>query len=170
DIKTLAYVIMPNYFSWMFKLSETQDDPVSIYGDVKRQVAIEIMNSLREECKQEQPYQLVDLFRGNERVSRTSPQRLLWTFQEQAKEFEGNKHFKIWTPKTRLQRLDSPEMITKSLECIKKAPMSERWQMVADAEEYPYLYVSEELADKDGDSVASFVSSIIQPQRAALPA
>ena len=45
DVKNLGYVIMPNFFYWMFRLSEKNDNPVDVYKDVKKQVALEILQN-----------------------------------------------------------------------------------------------------------------------------
>lgn len=146
DIKNLAYVVMPNFFYWIFQLSPKQDDPVAIYSEVKKDVAREIWNNLQTEAKG-QPYPLLNLFKTNDRVSRSVPQKVLWTFEEMAKKFEGNKRYRVWAPKTEIRLLDNEELLKQKLAVIKKAPVSERWQLVAKAEEYPYLYLSEEVQD-----------------------
>ena len=147
DVKNLAYVIMPNHFYWLFRLSANQDDPVAIYKEVKGKVAMEIMKNLQEEVKLEKPFALVDLFKKNERIGRSTPQKLLWSFEEYAKAFENNKRFKIWMPKTEIRLIDNDELLQKKLAVIKNAPVGERWKMVASPEEYPYLYLSDEVAD-----------------------
>ena len=153
DIKNLAYVIMPNHFYWLFKLSEKQDDPVAIYKDVKGQVAIEIMNNLKQEVKQEKPYELAELFKNNPRVGRSTPQKLLWTFAEYAKGLEGNRRFRVWLPKTPIRLIDSDELLQKKLATIKNAPLSDRWQFVQSSEQYPYMYLAEELAESGADEL-----------------
>ena len=148
DVKNLAFVVMPNYFYWAFRLSETQDDPVKIYGELKGEVAKGILETLQKEVKGE-PYQLTDLFKDNERVGRTTAERLLWTFEEYGKQFESSKRFKVWTPKTEIRLIDTDELLQKKLTVIKKAPTLERWQMAKKSEDYPYLYIADELQDVD---------------------
>lgn len=147
DVKNLAYVVMPNHFYWLFRLSANQDDPVAVYKEVKGKVAIEVMKNLREEVKLEKPYELIDLFKKNDRIGRSTPQRLLWSFEEYAKAFENNKRFKVWLPKTEIRLIDNDELLQKKLAVIKNAPIGERWKMVAASEQYPYLYLSEDVAE-----------------------
>ncbi len=157
DIKNLAYVIMPNFFFWMFRLPEKMDNPADIYGEVKGQVATEVMKYLRKEIK-EGAFDLLDIFKPNDRVGRSLPQKILWSFEEQAKAFENNKRYKIWTPKTRTCPIDNDEKLRAKLAQIKKAPVSDRWRLVESAEKYPYLYLSEEVATlgEAGVDLASF--------------
>ena len=145
DVKNLGYVIMPNFFYWIFKLSSNQDDPVKIYSEVKRDVALGILDNLKKEVDGE-AYEMTEDFKNNERVGRSIPQKILWTFEEQAKQFEQNKRHRVWAPKTEIRLLDTPELIEQKLAIIKKAPVSERWQMADKAENYPYMYLSEDIS------------------------
>lgn len=168
DIKNLAYVIMPNYFYWLFKLPQNQDDPVAIYGEAKKKVAFEIMANLKREIKQG-TYQMLELFKNNDRIGRSKPEKLLWSFEEQAKNFEANKKFKIWAPKTGLCLIENDEMLQTKLTTIKNAPISDRWKMVEKSEDYPYLYLAEEMPGNDAfDCLQGFPLSLDQRQAAAI--
>ena len=148
DIKNLAYVVMPNYFLWMFRLNEKQDNPSEIYGQVKKEVSLEMLNYLKEE-KANGSFELMDIFKDNKRVGRSSPDRILWTFEEQAKNYEDCKRYKIWTPKSGVWPINDDKALQDGLDSIKKAPVSERWQFVEKAEDYPYLYVCDELEEDE---------------------
>lgn len=167
DIKNLAYVVMPNYFCWMFKLSSRQENPVAIYADVKKQVAVEILKNLKEEVKNGQ-FEIDRVFQGNRQVTRTTPERLLWSFAEYAKGFEGNKKYKVWAPKGQIMLLDSDDLIQQKLAVIKAAPVRERWQLATRVEDYPYFYVAEEL-ENDKQTVSQFVQSILNVKAQPLP-
>ena len=160
DIKSLAYVIMPNYFHWMFRLSPKNDDPVKVYSELKGEVAKEVMNALQAERKADTAEQLIDLFKENEQVNRSVPEKIIWSFEEKAKEFEGNQRYKVWQPKTGINLIDNDEMLSQKLEIIKKAPVSDRWQLVEKAEKYPYLYICDELQNED--NVKEFLPVIQQ--------
>ena len=166
DVKNLAYVIMPNFFYWLFKLPQNQEDPMAIYGEVKKNVAGAIMSNLKLEIKNGS-YQLFDLFKDNSRVGRSKPERLLWTFEEQAKNFENNKRFKIWTPKTGLCLVDNDETLQKKLNLIKNAAVSERWQLTTRSEDYPYLFVADEMPGKDVYACLKSFSPVIGSQQLA---
>ena len=99
-------------------------------------------------------FELLDLFKTNERVGRSTPQKIAWTFEEQAKGFEENKRYKVWTPKTTTSPVDSDERLQKKLGQIKNAPIKDRWQLVSKDEKYPYLYLSPEVEDLDADSAS----------------
>jgi len=159
DIKNLAYVVMPNFFYWIFKLSETQEDPVSIFGELKRDVAREVLNNLQIEIK-DGNFQVDPIMRGNERVARSAPQRILATFAEEAKKYE-NKRYRVWTPKTELRLVDTPELLQKKLAAIKKAPSNERWQLVKDSKKYPYLYLAEDLAELSQEELKEFSLNLV---------
>jgi len=148
DIKNLAYVVMPNFFLWLFKLPENQDNPGKILAEVKGQVAIEIMKNLRAEIK-DGAYEIFELFKGNERVMRSTPQKILWTFEAQAKNFEENKRYKVWTPKTYTLPINDDKAMQEKSDRIMGTPLSERWKLVETVEKYPYLYLSEDLQDID---------------------
>lgn len=160
DVKNLGYVVMPNFFYWVFKLGENQDDPVKIYSELKRDVAIGILNNLKMEVN-DGAFEIVDEFKGNERVGRSSAQKILWTFEEQAKKFEKNKRYRVWTPKTEIRLLDTPELLQDKIEKMKKAPLSERWQMVKNSEDYPYLYLAEDVAELDSDSLQQYSMELV---------
>ena len=148
DIKNLAYVIMPNFFYWMFRLNDQQDNPTEIYGELKGDVAREILFQLKEEERVGR-YRMSNLFRFNERVGRSSPEKILANFEEFAKKFPDNKKYRVWAPRTEVMLLDNEELIRQKLAAIKKAPTSARWQFVDNPDRYPYLYVADELADMD---------------------
>ncbi len=148
DIKNLAYVIMPNFFYWMFRLNNNQDDPTKIYGELKRDVAGEMLFQLKQEEKMGR-YRMANLFRFNERVGRSGPEKILANFEEFAKKFPNNKKYRVWAPRTEVLLLDSEDSIRQKLAAIKKAPTSARWQFVENPDRYPYLYVADELLDLD---------------------
>lgn len=154
DVKNLAYVIMPNFFYWMFRLPENQEDPVAIYGEVKKNVAWEILTNLQAEVKSG-AYNTLDIFKKNDRVGRSVPQKILWTFEEKAKKFKDNKRYRVWAPKTEIRLIDTPEMLRQKLEIIKKAPVSERWQLAKRAEDYPYLFLCDDLIESDKTGVVT---------------
>jgi len=163
DIKNLGYVVMPNFFYWMFRLSDKQSDPTKVYGKVKMQVAAEILKNLQQEAKEE-PYEMCELFKGNDRVNRSPAQKILWTFEEHAKEYEGNKRYRVWAPKTGLTLIDSDEKLKQKLEVIRRAPVTDRWQMVARPEQYPYLYIADELlegAEPKMEAIATFLKKAL---------
>lgn len=166
DIKNLAYVIMPNYFYWLFKLPQNQDDPMAIYGEVKKNVAGEIMNNLKLEMKNGS-YQMFELFKNNSRVGRSKPEKLIWTFEEQAKNFKDNKRYKIWAPKTGISPINNDEALQKKLNLIKNAAVSERWQLAERSENYPYLFVADELPGQDAYTCFESISSIISGRQMA---
>jgi REP element-mobilizing transposase RayT len=148
DIKNLAYVVMPNYFYWMFQLSPKNDDPIKILGELKGEVAQEVMKSLQNERKEDKAEPLIDLFKNNERVKRSSPEKIIWAFQEHAKEFKDNKQYKVWRPKTGITLIENDKMIAQKLEIMKKSPVSDRWQLVESADAYPYFYLCEDLQNQ----------------------
>jgi hypothetical protein len=149
DIKNLAYVVMPNHFMWVFRLSENQDNPVEIYRKVKMNVASEILNTLRDEAKDDAAQlELLDIFVDNEKVSRSNPRRILWSFKEAAKEFEKNKRYRVWDKTSKTFLIDNEKSLIRNIKFITEAPMRDRWQLVTSAFDYPYLYVAEELVDQ----------------------
>lgn len=166
DVKNLAYVIMPNYFYWLFKLPQNQDDPVAIYGEVKKNVASAIMNNLKLEIKNGS-YQMFELFKNNARVGRSKPEKLIWTFEEQAKNFKDNKRYKIWAPKTGISLINNDESLQKKLNLIKNAAVSERWQLAVRSADYPYLFVADEMPDQDAYACFESISSIISGRQMA---
>ena len=160
DIKNLAYVVMPNFFYWIFKLSDLQDDPINVFGEVKRDVAREVINNLKMETKNGD-FKLDPIVKGNERVARSAPQRILATFAEEAKKYE-NKRYRVWTPKTELRLIDSPELLQEKLAIVTKAPSNERWQLVKDAKKYPYLYLAEDLAELSMEELKIYTMNLLE--------
>lgn len=147
DIKNLAYVIMPNHFYWMFRLSSKDNNPYEAVGELKGQVAFNVLKMLDEESRGT-PYKPSPLFRWNKRVGRSAPDKILQVFSEAAKAMEGNQKHRFWMPKTEIRLIENDEQRRHKLEVIKAAPTSERWQIVNTAEKYPYLYVSDELFEE----------------------
>lgn len=164
DIKNLAYVIMPNYFYWLFKMSDTKNNVAEVVGEVKKQSAVSIMDALKKEVKAEKTFELIDLFKHNKCVGRSLPQKILWSFEEQAKNFDTNKRFKIWAPKTGIFAVESDEQLRERLAMIKRAPVSERWQLVKEAKNYPYLYLADEFQEAGDEQVSlkTFLPSVCQ--------
>src|SRR3989339_1345725 len=149
DVKSLAYVIMPNHFYWVFRLSEKSDDPASVYGEVKKNVTLEIIKNLVEESKgDDYQYKLLDLFENNEKVSRSKPRKILWDFKQEAKKYDNVKRYKVWEAKSKLFLLNNEDKLMKNIQYVLDAPVRDRWQFVEKAQDYPYLYVSEEILEK----------------------
>jgi len=149
DIKNLAYIVMPNHFLWVFRLSEKQDDPVKIYAAVKKEVTLAILKNLSQEAKDEnEQFEMLDLFKTNEKVNRSHPRRILWQFKQEAKKLDNGKKFQVWQPKGKIYLLDDDERLNRNLKFIQEAPVRDRWQLVEKAEEYPYLFMSEEALEK----------------------
>lgn len=151
DIKNLIYLVMPNFFYWVFKLSDRQNNPVLIYSEVKKVIALEIIKMLREEINAA-PQPLARIFQNNIRVCRSEPKKILWTFEEKGKEFD--KRYKVWEPKSPIRPVNDREELSAIVDLIKRQPVSERWQMVGRAEQYPYLYVAEDIDDVQFPAVA----------------
>jgi REP element-mobilizing transposase RayT len=147
DIKNLAYVIMPNYIHWIFRLGPTQDNPFAITSELKGEVAREIIKSLYSEVKEKRTEKLADFFEDKETVGRCSPEKILWTFEERAKDYETSGRMKVWIPKGEVRLLENDEQIAQKLEVIKKTPTRDRWQFSKEGNDYPYLYVSDELLE-----------------------
>jgi hypothetical protein len=147
DIKNLAYVIMPNYFLWMFRLSNKDNNPYETAGEMKGQVAFNVIKMLEEEMRSK-PLKEAPIFRWNKRAGRSPADKILGVFSEEAKKMEGNQKHRFWIPKTELRLLENQEQIRQKLAVIKAAPTSERWQLVTTAEKYPYLYVSDEMLEE----------------------
>ena len=164
DIKNLAYVVMPNYFYWLFKMSATKNNVAEVVGEVKKKTAVSIMETLKKEVKQDKPFDILDLFKGNRCVGRSLPQKILWSFEEQAKNFDTNKRYKVWTPKTGMFRVENDEKLRERIAMIKKAPVSERWNLVSEARNYPYLYLADELSEAGDEQVClkTFLPSLCQ--------
>jgi hypothetical protein len=139
---------MPNFFYWMFRLNNQQDDPVKIYGELKKDVAREIIFQLRAE-ERDGRYRMANLFRFNERVGRSSPERILENFAEYAKKFPDNRKYRVWAPRTEIMLLNNENLIQQKMTAIKKAPTSERWQFVENAEKYPYLFIADEMIARE---------------------
>jgi len=156
DVKTLSFVIMPNFFYWMFRLSPKSKNPVEVYGEVKKQVAGGILDNLEKEVK-EGSFKTLPLFSHNERVGRSKPEKIRWTFEEYAKKFKQNKRYRIWTPKTEIRLIDNDQLLQEKIKCIQAAPTSERWQMVSSVEKYPYYYLCDEL---EGEPAKISLSSL----------
>lgn len=153
DIKNLAFVIMPNYFYWMFRLNAKQDNPVDIYKELKKDVTLEILKLLKQEAQSED-FPALDLFKNNPKVTRSPSRLILWHFKEMAKKFKGDAKYKIWAQHTTLLNIEDDQMLCKKLQSILSAPVLERWQLVGEPKDYPYLYVAAEVDDK-ADKIAS---------------
>ena len=151
DVKNIAYSIMPNHFMWVFKLSDEKDNPVEAYSELKKNVAFEIIKNLFGESKDENVnFPLYDIFENNERVVRSNPRKILWTFKQKAKEI-GEGRYKVFEKRSRLFLVDDQEKLMKNIKYVYNSPVRDRWQLVEKAEEYPYLFVSEEYLDKIAD-------------------
>ncbi len=46
-----------------------------------------------------------------------------------------------------MRLIDSAEVLQQKLEVMMKAPGNDRWQLVNDGRDYPYLYIDEEYLD-----------------------
>jgi|GEM_PF-1720843 len=144
DVKNLGFVIMPNFFMWLFKLSNRQNDPAAIYGEVKKFTAREILNNLYAE-KAGGEFALAPIFRNNKKISRSKAEKILQAFNEAAQKMkkQTGQKYHVWTSGT-LTQLVAPQEIISFIEKIKGCPTSERWQIVKQAETYPYLYLAED--------------------------
>jgi REP element-mobilizing transposase RayT len=144
DLCNLAYVIMPNYFSWMFKASPKKNDPRQVYGELKRIVAREILTNLMMEAKdQGTRFKLLDVFK-NRKVTRSQPSKILQEFKDEAQKFEGRK-FKVWQKGGRLKEVATKGDLAREIEYLKTRPIAGRVKLAEKPEEYPYLFISEEL-------------------------
>ncbi|MBI5254734.1 hypothetical protein HY932_03085 [Candidatus Falkowbacteria bacterium] len=144
DLCNLAYVIMPNYFSWMFKASPKKNDPRQVYGELKKLVAREILTNLLMEVKnRDAGFKVLDFFKAK-KISRSRPEKILAEFQDEAKKFEGRK-FKVWQKGGRLKEVATKGDLAKEVEYLKTRPMAGKVKLVDKPEEYPYLFISEEL-------------------------
>jgi len=58
--------------------------------------------------------------------------------------------------------IDTDEILQQKLTVIKKAPTLERWQMAKKSEDYPYLYIADELQEIDTNKlkIADFLPII----------
>jgi REP element-mobilizing transposase RayT len=147
DIKNLAYVIMPNYIHWIFRLGPKQDNPFAITSELKGEVAREVIKSLCTEVKEERNDKLAEFFEKKDTVHRCSPEKILWTFEERAKDYDTGAKMKVWVPKGEVRLLENDEQIAQKLEVIRKTPTRDRWQFSKEGNDYPYLYVSDELLE-----------------------
>jgi len=142
-VKNLAYLIMPNHFYWLFQLPKEQDNPVAVYGELKKRISFEILDNLRDEAKNGD-HPMLDLFAENEKVCRSNARKIIWFFKQQAinlKDAQGKqKKLKMWADDSRLWLIKSEEFLKKNLEYLKTCPLKERWQLVEKSEDYPYLY------------------------------
>jgi hypothetical protein len=149
DVKNIAYSVMPNHFLWVFKLRDDKDDPVAVYKEVKKNVALGILQNLIEESKDEtNHYEIFDLFQNNERVVRSNPRKIIWAFKQKAKELNKGGRYKIFEPKSKLFLLKDEENLMRNIKFIYDSPVRERWQLVEKSEDYPYLFVSEDYLNK----------------------
>ncbi|MBI5077439.1 hypothetical protein HZB94_03595 [Candidatus Falkowbacteria bacterium] len=152
DVKNLAYVIMPNFFYWLFRLSERQNNPVEIYKELKKDLTREILTNLVEEAKGKKPCALAEVFRGNARVGRSPAGKILDVFEASAKQLNSKKHFQVWVPRTELRLIDNDELLRQKIKAIKAIPVSERWQLAKRAEDYPYFYLAEDVSALSDDN------------------
>lgn len=149
DIKNLAYVVMPNHFYWIFKLSDKKDNPLEVYSAFKKEVTLAIIKNLLSEAKEGAPqFSMHEIFRGNNRVVRSTPRKILWAFKEAAKSLDNSTRYKVWEPKSRCFLIENEDKLKLNLKLIKDAPLRDRWQLVSDFKDYPYLYIAEEYLDK----------------------
>jgi REP element-mobilizing transposase RayT len=150
DIKNLAYVIMPNHFCWLFRLNAQQDDPVKIYADMKKNITLDILKNLSAESKEgATQYPLLEVFKNNNLVKRSNPRKIIWTFREAAKnDPKGERKYQVWDKKAMLKRIDDEETLLRNARYIIDSPSRERWKLVEDSFDYPYLFVSEEILNK----------------------
>jgi len=144
DICSLAYVIMPNYFRWIFRARDGVDDPRPIYGELKKNVAREILVNLMMEVKLGAPKFRVLDFLIKRNVRRSRPQKILEEFRDEAKKYEGRK-FRVWDKGGFLKKLENKVDLAKELESLRHRPIAGKVPLADKPEEYPYLYVNEEL-------------------------
>ncbi|MFZ5365217.1 MAG: hypothetical protein ACOZBH_03410 [Patescibacteria group bacterium] len=142
NVKNLGYLIMPNHFYWLFKLPKEQDNPVKVYGELKKRVSFQILDQLRAEAKVDEKQPMVKLFDTNERVSRSHARRIIWFFKEEAKKLENGKKMKMWETDSKLNLVKDEESLGRAIEVLKSGPIKDRWQLVEKSEDYPYLFLS----------------------------
>ncbi len=162
DIKNIGFVVMPNFFQWIFQLSPKQDDPMLIYGEVKKFMAREILNNLFIEKKTGTFGDAETTKLTNGRIRRSKPEKILWTFEEIAKKMEkGNKQrYRVWQPKTETVLL-SPEELPIYLQKMKKIPTNPRWQLHDRHGRYPYMYICEDYDLPPDDQDISYVETAV---------
>jgi len=141
-VKNVAYLIMPNHFYWLFTLPEDQDNPVKVYGELKKRISFEILDNLRAEAKNEEKQPMIDIFEKNEKVNRSHARRIIWFFKEEAKRMDNGKKLKMWADDSRVSLVKTEDYLQKTLELMKSGPVKERWQLVKNVKEYPYLFLS----------------------------
>jgi len=142
NVKNLAYLVMPNHFYWLFKLPKDQDDPVKVYGELKKRISFEILDNLRAEAKHDEKQAMIELFEKNEKVNRSHARKILWFFKEEAKKLNNGKKMKMWESDSQLNLVKTEDYLKKVLNMLKGGPVRERWQLVEKAEKYPYLFLS----------------------------
>ncbi len=141
-VTTLGYLIMPNHFYWLFKLPKDQDNPVKVYGELKKRVSFEILDNLRDEAKIDDKQPMVELFEKNEKVSRSHARRILWFFKEEAKKMNNGKKMKMWEQDSKVNLVKTEDFLEKAMNILTAGPVKERWQLVKKAEDYPYLFLA----------------------------
>jgi REP element-mobilizing transposase RayT len=146
NVKNLGYLIMPNHFYWLFKLPKEQDNPVKVYGELKKRVSFEILDNLRAEAKKEEKQPMVELFEKNEKVNRSHARRIIWFFKEEAKKLNNEKKMKMWDEDSMVSLVKTDEFLQKIMNILKGGPVKERWQLVKKAEDYPYLFLAPKLS------------------------
>lgn len=149
DVKSLAYVIMPNHFYWVFRLSENQDNPGAVYGTVKKEVTLEILKLLSAEAKNESDRkEMLEIFKSNDAVKRSEPKHILWDFKQAAKVLDDGRKFVVWEKKSKVFPINDEKSLIRNLRFVADAPVRDRWHLVERNLDYPYLYVAEEFQSK----------------------
>lgn len=149
DVKSLAYVIMPNHFHWVFRLSDQQDNPSAVYGTVKKEVTLEILKLLSEEAKDDKSKkEQLDIFKDNQAVTKSEPRKILWDFKQVAKELDDGRKFVVWEKKSKIFPINDEESLIRNIKFVAEAPIRDRWNLVEKSMDYPYLYVADEFQVK----------------------
>ncbi|PIR93920.1 hypothetical protein COT97_04315 [Candidatus Falkowbacteria bacterium CG10_big_fil_rev_8_21_14_0_10_39_11] len=149
DVKSLAYVIMPNHFYWIFRLSEKQDNPSQVYGTVKKEVTLEILKLLSEEAKDDKNKKgQLDIFQKNQAVKRSDPRKILWDFKQMAKALDDGRKYVVWEKKGKVFPINDEKSLIRNLRFVADAPIRDRWNLVEKSLDYPYLYVADEFISK----------------------
>ena len=92
----------------------------------------------------------MDIFADNDKVKRSNPRKVLWTFKEEAKRMKKGKEkrYRVWDHQSKMFLIDNDERLVRNVKFVTEAPVRERWQLVSSTFDYPYLYVADDLQDK----------------------
>ncbi len=137
NIKNLIWTIMPNHLHWIFKLDESNDDPIPIYQYFKRHTARETLQLLMHES-QMKPFEIVRFFRKCR----------YYTAEELLRSFKIRNNYQLWERKPDLKLLYSSEFIRIKVNYIYENPFREPWTLVQDPQDYPFTYINWDLINE----------------------